>query len=128
LKTPNWPQAARDQGETDVQHWRFPVAIAALPQALSEVRKRDRIPIVTVLPGPSDLKTGVSENTSNAPVRELVAVLGVNRFAWHEVKIKFRVPDTYILLSRTLEVHLDPRLDGIPKRAVAEASGVKVGR
>ena len=91
------------------------------------MRKGDRVPIATVLPGPSDLKTGVSENGPNALVRELVTVLGVNRFASHEVKIKFRILDTYILLLRTLEVHLDPRLDGIPKHAMTEASEVKVG-
>jgi hypothetical protein len=51
----------------------------------------------------------------------------VNGFAWHEVKIKVRVLDTYILLLRALEVHLDPRLNGIPKHAMTEASGVKVG-
>jgi hypothetical protein len=37
----------------------------------------------------------------------------VNGLASHEVKIKFRVLDTYILLLRTFKVHLDPRLDGI---------------
>lgn len=80
----------------------------------------------SVLPGSSDLKTGVVEQASNALARELITVLGVNRFASREVKIKFRMLDTYILLLRTLEVHLDPRLHGIPKRAMAEASGVEV--
>ncbi len=42
----------------------------------------------------------------------------MNRFASHEVKIKFCKLDTYILLLRTLKVHLDPRLDGIPKHAM----------
>ena len=46
---------------------------------------RDRVPIATVLPGSSDLKTGVSENGPNPLVRELVTVLGVNRFASHEM-------------------------------------------
>ena len=101
--------------------------IAAAPQSLSQARKRDRVPLETVLPGSSDLKTGVFEKASNALVRELVTVLGVNRFASLEVKIKLRVLDTYILLLRTLEVHLDPRLRGIPKRAMAEATGVKSG-
>jgi len=91
------------------------------------VRKRDRVPIAIVFPGPSDLKAGVSENGSNALVRELVTVLGMNRFASHEVKIESRVLDTYILLLRTFKVHLDSRLDGIPKHAMTEASGVKVG-
>src|SRR5271169_901628 len=101
--------------------------IAPAPQSLSQARKRDRVPLATVLPGSSDLKTGVFEKASNALVRELVTVLGVNRFASLEVKIKLRVLDTYILLLRTLEVHLDPRLRGIPKRAMAEATGVKGG-
>ena len=97
------------------------------PQSPSQARKRDRVPLETVLPGSPDLKTGVFEKASNALVRELVTVLGVNRFASLEVKIKLRVLDTYILLLRTLEVHLDPRLRGIPKRAMAEATGVKGG-
>jgi hypothetical protein len=101
--------------------------MAALPQALPKARERDRVPIASVLPAPSDLKNGVSENASNALVRELVTVLRVNRFASHEVKVKFRILDTHILRWRTLEVHLDPRLDGIPKHAMTEASGVKGG-
>ena len=44
-----------------------------------------------------------------------------------EVKIKVRVLDTYALLLRALEVHLDARLNGVPKRAMTEARGVKVG-
>ena len=79
---------------TDARHWRFLVTIAALPRALPEARKRDRIPLATVFPRLSDLKTGVSENASNTLVRELVTVLGVNGFTWHEVKIKFRILDT----------------------------------
>ena len=63
----------------------------------------------------------------NAPVCELVTILGVNSFALHELKVKVCVLNTYMLLLRTLEVHLDPRLNGIPKRAMTEASGVKVG-
>jgi hypothetical protein len=51
----------------------------------------------------------------------------VNGFALHEVKIKVRALDTYALLLHALEAHLDPRLNGIPKRAMTEASGVKVG-
>src|SRR5580698_4231239 len=101
--------------------------IATLPRALRELRKRDRVPIATVLPSPSYLKTSVSENASNALVRELVAIFGVNRFAWHEVKIKFCVLNIYNHLLRTFKVHLDPRLDGIPKHAMTEASGVKGG-
>jgi hypothetical protein len=104
-----------------------PAWITAPPQSLSQARKRDRVPLPTVHPGSSDLKTGVLEKALNALVRELVTVLGVNRFASLEVKIKLRVLDTYILLLRTLEVHLDPRLRGIPKRAMAEATGVKGG-
>ena len=34
--------------------------------------------------------------------------------------------DTYILLSRALEMHLDPTLNGIPNRAMPETGGVKV--
>jgi hypothetical protein len=48
-------------------------------------------------------------------VCELVTILGVNGFARHEVKIKVREFDAYILLLRALEVHLDPRLNAIPK-------------
>jgi hypothetical protein len=51
----------------------------------------------------------------------------VNRFALHELKIKVRVLDTYALPLHALELHLDPRLSGIPERAMTEASGVKVG-
>jgi hypothetical protein len=51
----------------------------------------------------------------------------VNGFAGHEVKIKVRVQDTYILLLHALKVHLDPRLSGIPKHTMTEAAGVKVG-
>jgi hypothetical protein len=50
----------------------------------------------------------------------------VNGFAWHEVKIKVHVLDTYILLFRALKVHLDPRLSGIPKHTMTEATAVKV--
>ena len=74
----------------------------------------------------SDLKTDFLEKASNALVRELVTILGVNGFASHEVKIEIRVLDTYILLLRALEVHLDPRLGGIPPHAMTEASAVKV--
>src|SRR5450755_3858256 len=62
----------------------------------------------TVFPCPSDLKTDLFEKPSNALVCELVTIFGVNGFAWHEVKIKILVLDTYILLLRALEVHLDP--------------------
>jgi len=48
--------------------------IAALTQALSQARKRDRVPLEIVLPGSSDLKTCVFEKASNARVRELVTV------------------------------------------------------
>jgi hypothetical protein len=105
---------------------RFSIAIAASSQALPEARKREGVPTATVFPCPSDLKTDLFEKPSNAQVCELVTIFGVNGFAWHEVKIKVRVLDTYILLLRALEVHLDPRLNGIPKHAMTEASGVKV--
>jgi hypothetical protein len=72
------------------------------------------------------LKTDISEKRSNAPVCELVTIFGVNGFAPHEVNIKVRVLDAYMLVLRALEVHLDPRLNGIPERAMAEATGVKV--
>jgi hypothetical protein len=84
------------------------------------------VPTATVFPCPSDLKAGVFEKLSNAPVSELVAILGVNGLASHEVNVKVRVLDTYMLLLRALEVHLDPRLEGIPERAMTEASGIKV--
>jgi hypothetical protein len=116
-----------EQVGTDAQHGRLLVTISGLPQGLPKARKRNRIPVATVLPGPLDLKTGVSEGASYALVSELVTVLRVNRFPSAEVKINLRVPDAHILLSRTLEVHLDPRLDGIPKHAMTELSGVKVG-
>ena len=64
---------------------------------------------------PPDLKTDPFEKASNAMVCELVTILGVNGFARHEVKIKVREFDAYILLLRALEVHLDPRLNAIPK-------------
>ncbi|MGA8671001.1 MAG: hypothetical protein WB679_14050 [Terracidiphilus sp.] len=57
----------------------------------------------------------------NALVCELIAILGVNGFASHEVKIKVRVLDPYILLLCALKVHLDPRLNGIPKHTMTEA-------
>jgi hypothetical protein len=63
---------------------------------------------------------------SNALVYELVTIFGVTGFASPEVNIKVRVLDAYTLLLRALEVHLDPRLNKIPKRAMTEASGVKV--
>jgi hypothetical protein len=105
----------------------FRSQLPASSQALPEARKREGVPTPTVFPCPSDPKTGVSEKGSNAPVRELVTILGVNGFASHEVKIEARVLDAYMLHLRALEVHLDPRLDGIPKRTMTEASGVKVG-
>ena len=105
---------------------RFSIAIAASPQALREARKREGVPTATVFPCPSDLKTDLFEKSSNALVCELVTILGVNGFAWHEVKIEVRVLDTCILLLRALEVHLDPRLNAIPNHAMTEASGVKI--
>src|ERR1700677_2181228 len=99
----------------------------ASSQPLPEAREREGVPIATVFPCPSSLKPGVAEKRSNALVCELITILGVNGFAWHEVKIKVRVLDTYILLLRALEVHLDPRLDGIPKHAMTEAGSIKVG-
>jgi len=106
---------------------RFSVAIAASSKALLEARKREGVPTATVFPCPSDLKADLFEKPLNAQVCELITILGVHGFAWHEVKIKVRVLDNYILLLRALEVHLDPRLNGIPKRAMSETSGVKVG-
>jgi hypothetical protein len=50
----------------------------------------------------------------------------VNGFASHDVNIKVPVLDAYMLLLGALEVHLDPRLYGIPQLAMTEASGVKV--
>ena len=95
-------------------------------QALPETPKREGVPTATVFPCSSDLKTNLFEQATNALVCELVTIFGVNGFASHEVNIKVRVLDAYMLLLRALEVHLDPRLNGIPKRAMTEASGVKV--
>lgn len=49
-------------------------------QALPETRKREGVPTTTVFPCPSGLKTGISEKRSNAPVCELVTILGANGF------------------------------------------------
>jgi hypothetical protein len=95
-------------------------------QALPEAPKRQGVPPAAVFPCPSDLKTDLFEKASNALVCELVTIFGVNGFASHEVNIKVRVLDAYMLLLRALEVHLDPRLNRIPKRTMTEASGVKV--
>jgi hypothetical protein len=102
------------------------LAIAASSHALSEARKRERVPTATVFPRPSGLKTGLLEEASNAPVCELIAILGVNGFTWHEMKIKVCVLNSDILLLRALEVHLDPGLYGIPKHTMTEAGDVKV--
>jgi|ERR1700722_763937 hypothetical protein len=95
-------------------------------QALPETPKRKCVPTATVFPCSSDVKTDLFEQATNALVGELVTILGVNGFASHEVKIKVRLLDTYVLFLRALEVHLDPRLSRIPKRAMTEASGVKI--
>jgi len=89
---------------------RFPIAISASSQALPEARNREGVPTATVCPCPPDLKTDLFEKASNALVCELVTIFGVNGFAWHEVNLKVRVLDTYMLPSRAFEAHLDPRL------------------
>src|SRR5580704_11794519 len=99
----------------------------ASSRALPEARNREGVPLAPVFPCPSDLETDLVEKRSNALVCELVTIFGVNGFAWHEVKIKVRIFDTYILLLHALEVHLDPRLNAIPEHAMTEARGVKVG-
>lgn len=81
--------------------------------ALTKMREGDCVPIATVLPAPN-LETDVSENGSNAMVREFVTILGVNALASYEMKSKPSALDTYILLLRTFKVHLDSRRDGIP--------------
>src|SRR5271166_5322790 len=81
---------------------------------------------MTVSPSPPGLKSALLEKASNAPVCELITILCVDGFAGHEVKIEVRALDTYILLSRALEVHLDPGLNGIPKHAMTEARHIKV--
>ena len=91
-----------------------------------DASKREGVPTATVFPGSSDLKTDLFEQATNALVREFVAILGVNGFAWHKVKIQVRKVNTYILLLRALEVHLDPRLNPVPYDAMTEASNVKV--
>ena len=96
-------------------------------QALSEARKRQGIPTVTVFPCPPGLKSALVEKASNAPVRELITILCVDGFVRHEVKIEVRVLDTYMLLSRALKVHLDPRFNGIPKHTMTKATRVKIG-
>ena len=93
---------------------------------LPDTPKREGVPTTAVFPYPSDLKTDIFEKRSNVPAGELVTVLGVDGFALHELKIEVRMLDAYALLLRTLEVHLDPRLDGIPKCAMPEASEIKV--
>jgi hypothetical protein len=95
-------------------------------QALSETPKREGVPTAAVFPCLSDLKSDLFEQATNTLVCELVTVFRVNGFASHEVDIKVRVLDAYVLLLRALEVHLDPRLNRIPKRAMTEASGVKI--
>src|SRR5579863_9202383 len=105
---------------------RLSIAMAESFQALAEAPKRKGVPTATVFPRPSNLETNLFEQATNALVCELVTILGVNGFALHEVKIKVRLLDTYILLLPALEVHLDPSLIGIPKRAMTEAGGVKV--
>jgi hypothetical protein len=96
-------------------------------KAVPAAGKRERVPTATVLPCSSDLKTELFEKASNVFVRELVTILGVNAFAWHEMKIKVRTLNSYILRLRALEVHLDPRFRGIPKHAMTEVSDIKVG-
>jgi hypothetical protein len=104
---------------------RFSIALP-LSQALAEAGKREGVPTATVFPCSSDLKTDLFEQATNALVRELITIFGVNGFASNEMNIKVCALDAYMLLSRALEVHLDPRLTGIPKHAMTEASGVKV--
>jgi hypothetical protein len=43
-------------------------------------------PTATVFPWSSDLKTDPFEKPSNALIAELITILGVNGFAWHEVE------------------------------------------
>jgi hypothetical protein len=81
---------------------RFSIALP-LSQALAETGKREGVPTATVFPCPSDLKIGVFEKPPNAPVCELVTILGVNGFASHEVNIEARVLDAYMLLLRALD-------------------------
>src|SRR5271166_5873856 len=105
---------------------RISISIDASSNALPEAGECEGVPTATLFPCRSDLKAGVFEKLSNAPVCELVTILGVNGFASHEVNVKARV-HSYMLLLRALEVHLDPRLNGIPQHAMTEAIGVKVG-
>jgi hypothetical protein len=102
------------------------IAQGIVSQALPKTPKRKCVPTATVFPCSSDVKTDLFEQATNALVCELITILGVNGFALHEVNIKVCVLDAYMLLSRALEVHLDPRLNGIPKRAMTETSGVEV--
>jgi hypothetical protein len=100
--------------------------IAASSKVLPEAPKRKGVPTATIFPCPSDLKTDLFEQATNALVCEHVTIFGVNGFASHEVNIKVRVLDACMLLLRALDVHLDPRLNRIPKCAMTEAGGIKV--
>ena len=81
----------------------FRSRLPASLQALQETPKREGVPTATVLPCSSDLKTDLFEQATKALVCELVTILGVNGFASHEVNVKVRVLDAYMLLLRALE-------------------------
>ena len=95
-------------------------------RTLPETPKREGVPTTTVFPRAFDRKTDLSEQGANALVCKLVTIFGVNGFASHEVNVKARVLDTYVLLLRALEVHLDPRICRVPQCAMTETNGVKV--
>src|ERR1700733_7672528 len=96
--------------------WRLPIAIALSPQALLQEREREAVPITRILPCRASLETGLVEKAANAPIRELITILGVNRFPWHEVNVEVRALNNHILRLSALEVHLDPGFSGIPTR------------
>ena len=66
-------------------------------QALPETPKREGVPTATVFPCASDLKTDLFVQATNTLLCKLVTVFGVNSFASHEVNIKVRVLDAYML-------------------------------
>jgi hypothetical protein len=76
----------RSLGGEQLDHSIVDTLVSALFfQALPEARKRESVPTATAFPCPSDLKTDLFEKALNALVSELITILGVNGFPWHEV-------------------------------------------
>ena len=72
-------------------------------------------------------RAGIIQQRAKRTLAELVAVLGMDGFKGRELKAKLRGRDIYTLIARTLQVHLDARLDTIPARPMPEAAGIEVG-